>query len=142
MFIRNLKISDYDEVYKLWSRTEGICLCYSSDSLAAIERFLLRNPNTCFVAEAAGRIAGVVLCGHDGRCGSIYHMAVDNAHRSSGVGKALFEAAANALKSEGIHNISISVLKSNEDAIKFWQAEGFTLNSDTVSMKYTVTGGC
>ena len=36
-------------------------------------------------------VVGVVLCGHDGRRGHIYHLAVDPAYRGYGLGKRLVE---------------------------------------------------
>jgi len=34
------------------------------DSKEGIAKYLLRNPNTCFLAEDNGKIAGVIMSGH------------------------------------------------------------------------------
>jgi hypothetical protein len=34
------------------------------DSKTGIDKYLKRNPNTCFVAIASGKIVGVILSGH------------------------------------------------------------------------------
>ena len=67
-----------------------------------IERYLKRNPKTCFVAEKDNKIIGTILCGNDGRRGFIYHAAVSPEERNNGVGSALVEAALNALKKKGL----------------------------------------
>jgi ribosomal protein S18 acetylase RimI-like enzyme len=58
--IREMTISDYNFVYELWLRTSGMGLNNVDDSEKGIEKFLKRNPNTCFVAEENGQIIGVI----------------------------------------------------------------------------------
>lgn len=68
-----------------------------------IARFLRRNPNTCFVAELDGQLIGVIMSGHDGRRGFIYHICVRRANRRAGLGRALVETALDTLRAEDIH---------------------------------------
>ncbi len=77
-----------DEVLALWQATEGVGLSEgdTKDELAA---YLLRNPGLSLVACRDGRIVGAVLCGHDGRRGCLYHLAVAIPHRHLGIGRAL-----------------------------------------------------
>lgn len=58
MVIRKMKIDDYDSVYDLWLNTPGMGLNDLDDSRQGIERYLKRNPETCFVAN---KVALVVL---------------------------------------------------------------------------------
>ena len=51
MQIRKMLLSDYDSVYDLWLNTPGMGLNTTDDSKEGIEKYLRRNPNTCFVAE-------------------------------------------------------------------------------------------
>ncbi len=51
MNIRTMKSEDYDAVYALWLSCKGMGLNSVDDSQDGIDRFLLRNPETCFVAE-------------------------------------------------------------------------------------------
>ena len=51
MNIRVMTISDYEQVYQLWMSCAGMGLNNLDDSKEGIERFLNRNPETCFVAE-------------------------------------------------------------------------------------------
>ena len=74
--IRIMTISDYEQVYALWLSIPGMGLNNLDDSKEGIEKYLKRNPSTCFVAEKNDSIIGVILSGHDGRRGYIHHTAV------------------------------------------------------------------
>ena len=104
----------------------------TDDSEAGIEKYLLRNPNTCFVAEKDGEIIGVILSGHDGRRGLIYHMAVKVSQRERGIGNTLLEHAMEALKSEGIAKVYIIVFKNNAAGNAFWEKRGFTIPDESL----------
>ena len=127
MRVRKMQISDYRTVYNLWQDTPGIGLNTTDDSEEGIEKYLLRNPNTCFVAEKDNEIIGVVLSGHDGRRGLIYHLAVRVSEREHGVGNTLLDSALEALKKEGIVKVYIIVFKNNETGNTFWEKRGFTI---------------
>lgn len=124
MIIRKMTIADYDSVYDLWLNTPGMGLNNMDDSKQGIEKFLRRNPETCFVAEKDNRIIGVILCGNDGRRGYIYHTAVLVTERKRGVGTALVDAAVKALKNEGINKAALVVFSKNELGNSFWEKEG------------------
>ena len=76
MHIRIMQIDDYDKIYDLWMSCKGMGLNNVDDSKEGIAHFLKRNPVTCFVAEDEHVIKGVILAGHDGRRGYVYHTAV------------------------------------------------------------------
>lgn len=130
--IRRMTTDDYDAVYVLWTGTQGMGMRSLDDSREGIARFLSRNPRTCFVAEAEGAIVGVILCGHDGRRGYIYHTAVRPEYRRQGIGKRLVDSVLAALKSEGIHKAALVVYKTNETGNEFWQSVGFTERDDLI----------
>lgn len=133
MNIRIMKITDYDASIRLWKNTAGMGLNEIDDSLAGIEKFLIRNPNTCFVAEDNdGSLIGTILCGHDGRRALIYHAAVAEAQRKNGIGKAMVEAVIAALKQEGIQKVSLVAMRKNELGNAFWERMGFTERTDLV----------
>ena len=67
MNVRLMTINDYEIVYELWLSCAGMGLNNLDDSKEGIERFLNRNPETCFVAETEQRIIGVIIAGNDGR---------------------------------------------------------------------------
>lgn len=132
MNIRTMKISDYDEVYALWMSCAGMGLNNLDDSRDGIDRFLKRNPDTCFVAEADGKITGVIIAGNDGRRGYIYHTAVSPECRRQGIGKSLVAAALNALEQQGINKAALVVFDRNKDGNSFWEKQGFTVRNDLV----------
>ncbi|MDR0396388.1 MAG: GNAT family N-acetyltransferase [Oscillospiraceae bacterium] len=130
--IRKFTVSDYPAVRALWLRTPGMGLNDKDDAEAGISRFLARNPETCYVAEQDGVIIGVIMAGHDGRRGFIYHTAVDASHRRKGVGKTLADAALTALKREGINKAAMVVFGKNDIGNAFWERLGFTARTDIV----------
>ena len=130
MEIRLMTPEDYDAVYALWDGTPGVGLNDIDDSRDGITRYLARNPATCFVAEEDGNLVGSVLAGHDGRRGLIYHMTVSARHRRRGIGKALADAATDALRIQGISKVLLVVMKANESGNAFWETLGFKKRDD------------
>lgn len=132
MKIRTMLAEDYPQVYGLWMRTPGMGLNTADDSKEGIEKYLKRNPATCFVAEEEGEIVGVILSGHDGRRGYIHHTAVDVQKRKKGIGTALLNAALEALEKEGIVKAALVVFEKNETGNRFWAEKGFEQRPDLV----------
>ena len=130
--IRTMEFQDYDRVYDLWINTPGMGLNTVDDSREGIQRYLRRNPQTCFVAEEDGKIIGAVMAGHDGRRGFIYHTAVDTEYQGRGIGKNLVERAMDALEQEGIHKTALVVFKRNVSENGFWEKIGFESRDDLV----------
>jgi len=137
--IRPMTIADYDGVYDLWISTPGMGLNTTDDSREGIARYLRHNPTTCFVAEEAGRIVGVIIAGHDGRRGFIYHTAVREEAQRKGVGTQLVKAALTALKAEGIHKVALVVFGRNEKGNAFWEKQGFSAREDLVYRNKALT---
>ena len=130
--IRIMRSDDYSEVYKLWLSCKGMGLNDLDDSKEGIDRYLSRNPDTCFIAEVEGNIAGVIMAGHDGRRGYIHHTAVCEKYRKCGIGHSLVDAAMAALKSHGIRKVALVVFEKNEVGNEFWEKLGFTTRNDLV----------
>lgn len=89
MTIRIMDINDYEGIYDLWINTPGMGLNATDDSKEGIEKYLKRNPTSNFVAEDDGKIIGVIMSGHDGRRGYIYHTTVLPDYRNLGIAKNL-----------------------------------------------------
>ena len=132
MKIRKMEINDYKQIYELWISTPGMGLNDIDDSEMGIEKYLLRNPNTCFVAEGDNVIIGVILSGHDGRRGYIHHLAVKAAERGKGIGGALVDEAMKALKAEGINKVALVVFAKNAIGNGFWEKKGFSVREDLI----------
>jgi len=130
MDIRLMTIDDYENIYELWMSCEGMGLNNLDDSKEGIERFLNRNPDTCFVAEVEDTIVGVIIVGNDGRRGYIYHTAVNPQYRQQGIAKSLVETAMAALQRIGINKAALVVFERNESGNDFWEKMGFTVRDD------------
>lgn len=139
MEIRKMLSEDYDEVYALWMSCKGMGLNNLDDSKEGIDKFLKRNPDTCFVAEHNERIVGVIIVGNDGRRGYVYHTAVSPQYRRQGIGGSLVDIAMQALKQCGIHKAALVVFDRNENGNRFWEKQGFTVREDLVYRNKTLT---
>ena len=136
--IRVMTISDYDQIYELWSKIKGFGIRSIDDSREGIERFLKRNPTTSVVAEEDGKIVGAILCGHDGRRGCFYHVCVDEAYRMRGIGKAMVVFAMEALKEEKINKVSLIAFTKNDMGNAFWNEIGWTKREDLNYYDFTL----
>ena len=130
--IRQVTIADYDAIYELWDSTEQSrrSLNPVDDSREGIDRYLKRNPNTCFAAVKDDKIIGVILTGHDGRRAIIHHMCVHPDYRRLGIAAHLVSLAEDALKKEGIQKLFCLVFKDNEVANAFWEQQGYSLRTN------------
>lgn len=132
MKIRKMTIENYEAVYGLWLSCKGMGLNTMDDSRDGIEKFLRRNPDTCFVAEYEDKIVGAVIAGSDGRRGYIYHTAVSPEQRRQGIASKLVEAVMSALEKIGIAKAALVVFDRNVDGNAFWEKSGFTVREDLV----------
>ena len=139
MIIRLMTIEDYEKVYQLWLSCSGMGLNNLDDSKDGIAKYLDRNPDTCFVAEKSDEIIGVIISGHDGRRGFIYHTAVNPEYRNQGIAKMLVEAAMDALKANRINKVALVVFDRNKDGNAFWEKFGFTVREDLVYRNKTIS---
>lgn len=125
-----MTIADYEKVYALWMSCKNMGFNNIDDSKEGIERFLKRNPNTSFVAIENDELVGIILGGHDGRRGYIYHMSVAENHRKKGIASSLLEKCLAVFKEEKISKVALLVFKYNEAGNAFWQKHGFILRED------------
>lgn len=121
---REFVIDDYEKAVALWNLVEGVEVA-EGDSKEEIRTYLLRNPGLSRVAEENGTMVGAVLCGHDGRRGLIYHLAVAPAHHGKGIGKMLVRECVAHLGAAGIARALILVAHDNHRAHSFWLRTGW-----------------
>ena len=139
MIFRVMTMDDYDKVYELWMSCKNMGFNNLDDSREGIEKYLKRNPSTCFIAEQEGSVVGVILSGHDGRRGFIHHMAVSESCRRQGIASVLLEQALDALKKEGINKVALLVFNRNEAGNAFWERQGFTSREDVTYRNRALT---
>ena len=128
--IRVMTKDDYDEVKALWMKIKGFGIRSSDDSREGVERFIKRNPTTSVVAIEDGKIVGSILCGHDGRHGTLYHVCVDEEYRKRGIGKSMVVKCMEALMEENINKVTIIAFTKNDVGNAFWNGIGWTKRDD------------
>ena len=121
---REFSINDYDEVLQLWQTVEGLEVAEGDDK-KGVAQFVTRNPGLSRVATDDSKIVGVAMCGHDGRRGYIYHVAVDPAYRRYGLGKHLVHECLDGLRQTGIMRALILVADYNLGGAEFWKRAGW-----------------
>ena len=124
--IRPMEIEEYDLVIALWRSTDGIVLT-DTDEKRPMEAFLSRNPGLSLVAYCDDKLVGAVLCSQDGRRGYMHHLAVRKECRRHGIGSALVRECILRLGQVGIRKCNIFIVPENQEAIAFWEHNGFHL---------------
>ncbi|HET9950321.1 MAG TPA: GNAT family N-acetyltransferase [Candidatus Eisenbacteria bacterium] len=135
--IRPFERGDIPAVLDLWRETEGLGVG-PGDTIEGVARLLERNPGCSWVASDGAAIAGAILCGHDGRRGHLYHLAIAAAHRRQGLASALVQKSLLALHAAGIERCLLSVLAENEAATRFWTSIGARMRSELRMLSFDI----
>lgn len=114
-----MRKNHFSLVRKFWECTDGIKLTIG-DSENEFESFLKRNKGMSFICKDKSILIGTILCGHDGRRGFIYHLAVDKNYRNMSIAKTLINKSITQLKSQGIKRCMLMADSINENAKSFW----------------------
>lgn len=130
VLIRPMKIGDYDEVHALWMTIQGFGIRALDDSRDDVERFIRRNPETSVVAVYDGNIIGSILCGSDGRQGTLYHVCVAQDFRRMGIGRQMVGYCMKALRDMGINKVSLVAFTRNRVGNAFWKGIGWKKRED------------
>ena len=134
---------DYDEVRALWMTIRGFGIRALDDSREDVTRFIRRNPTTSVVARVDGRVVGSILCGSDGRQGSLYHVCVAREYRRRGIGTRMVAYCMERLREMGINKVALIAFASNDAGNAFWRQIGwkrsdvnyyeFVLNAENIT---------
>jgi len=130
---RAFLLGDYENACAIWGSTDGVEIC-EGDSREEIARYLARNPGLSCVAEENEKLVGAALCGHDGRRGILYHVAVAPEARGRGVGRALVEYCLRGLTAAGVPRVIILVASENSLGYDFWRKNGWEEIEGAVGM--------
>ena len=121
---RAFRIDDYEAAVQLWSRVEGVEIA-EGDLPEEIEQFLSQNRDLSRVAQDGDKIVGAVLCGHDGRRGYIYHLAVEPAYQQRGLARKLIAECLDGLRRAKLRRVLILVAADNPVGQTFWRRCGW-----------------
>lgn len=138
MKIRAMTVSDYEAVRGLWLTIKGFAIRSIDDSKAGVGRFIERNPGLSTVAIEGDLVVGAILCGHDGRRGTLYHVCVREGYRKRGIGKAMVVRCMRALQDQGINKVALIAFTSNDVGNAFWKEIGWTKRQDLNYYDFTL----
>ena len=139
--IRQMMPEDYDGVKALWMTIDGFGIRSIDDSREGVEHFIARNPDTSVVADQNGTIKGEVLCGSDGRRGTLYHVCVAADMRRRGIGTAMVRWCIDVLRADMINKISLIAFRDNDIGNSFWKKNGWKFRDDLNYYDYTLNPG-
>jgi len=127
--VRRMVAEDYGDVLDLWERA-GLASVRGRGRVSreAVRRQLRLDSSVFLVAEAEGRIVGVVLGSHDGRKGWISRLAVDPEFRRRGIAQDLILKVEEALRKRGIRVFSALILKANKPSQRLFTKMGYRGN--------------
>lgn len=130
---REFVMADYDAAIALWDGVEGVEIC-EGDSREEVIEYLKRNPGLSRVAEVDGKIVGVAMCGHDGRRGWIYHLAVAAEYRGQNIGKRVLDDCVEGFRKIGLKRAIILVAADNPAGHRFWLSNGWEDITGAIAM--------
>jgi len=124
LHIRRMKESDINAIQDI--ERHSFTDPWSRDTIIeALEIF----PDTNFIAESSGRVAGFIICGVENTGEEIYghicSLAVSQDFRGRGIGAALVQRAEYQVMLTGATAMQLEVRISNQTAQKFYQKLGY-----------------
>jgi N-acetylglutamate synthase-like GNAT family acetyltransferase len=130
--------SDIEDIRKI---QEAIMKRPVSDLLEnRIKEYMKKDPNSCFVAEVEGTVAGFVIgdikdwgFGVE-KSGWLETIGIHPKHMGKGIGKALGEKLLEHFRSRGIKNIYTQARWDSGDLLAFFKSIGFD-RSDFINLE-------
>ena len=129
--VRPARCDDIAAVLALWERARSAAAS-TPDTPETVARLLDTGPGSLLVAERGpdGAIVGALIAAWDGWRGNMYRLAVDPAHRRTGVGLALVRAGERHLAALGARRVTALVAHDEPDAVGLWAAAGYARDAD------------
>ncbi|WP_187977474.1 GNAT family acetyltransferase [Mycetocola sp. JXN-3] len=107
-----------------------------NDPIRDAEGALAGPTSTVLGLVEAGTLRATAMAGHDGHRGWIYYVAVREADRGRGLGRAIIEAAEGWLAAEGALKVQLMVRNTNTAVIDFYECLGYEDAEVTVLGKW------
>ena len=121
--IRDCRHEDCLAVLNLWRQAEAVPS--RTDTVEELQRLVDENTGLFLVADEAGRLIGTIIGGWDGWRANMYRLAVLPEFRRRGVAGSLVAEVEQRLRAKGARRVTALVVKSEEDALAFWEAAGY-----------------
>ena len=125
MNIRVMTPADYDGVYSLWQNTPGMGLNNIDDTREGIEKYLYRNPTTCFVAEKDGSIVGYYSLHVQGDECELNNLCVLPGYRHAKIGEVMLLHALAEAKRCGCARMNLGIVEENIRLRDWYTRYGF-----------------
>jgi ribosomal protein S18 acetylase RimI-like enzyme len=132
VWIRPMRLADYEAVIALWQRAELPFEPQGRDSPHAIAQQFQTAGHLMFVAEADDQIIGTVFGSHDGRKGWINRLAIDPRYRRHGLAQQLVQRAEETLAHEGVRIIAALVEAPNVPSLALFKRLNYEERRDIV----------
>ncbi len=122
MTILEAHAADRETVVALW-HAAGLTQPWN-DPDADFGRAVAGSASTILLLREGATLLGTVMVGEDGHRGWVYYLAVAEAARGQGHGRALMAAAESWLRARGCPKLQLMVREGNDAAIGFYRALG------------------
>ncbi len=124
LVVRRAAAEDEEAIVSLWHACD---LVTSFNDPGADFRFAKAGPcSDVLVGEdAAGRLVGSVMVGHDGHRGWLYYVAASPAARRAGIGRQMVRAGEDWLRRRGVAKVQLLVRETNTIVVGFYEHLGF-----------------
>jgi ribosomal protein S18 acetylase RimI-like enzyme len=123
--IREMTLADYDAVLGLWTDAGLSFRPAGRDRLEKMRIEMERGTAVFLVAEAHGRLVGVVLGTHDGRKGWVNRLAVAPAYQRRGIAARLVGELEKRLEGLGLEIVAALIESDNRTSLDFFRAIGY-----------------
>jgi flavin-dependent dehydrogenase/ribosomal protein S18 acetylase RimI-like enzyme len=127
--VRRMNVGDIDEVLRLTSEiTDKPHAAYYA---SLCDAYVKRSPDTCLVAETAGRVVGFVLADVRGwefgatLAGWLEVIGVEPVYQGRGVSRALLDELFASFRRAGVTVVNTMVNWNDGDLIDYFRANGF-----------------
>ena len=114
-----MESSHFPLLKEFWENTDGIKLTIG-DTESELSNYHKRNKGMSFICMNGADLIGTILCGHDGRRGFIYHLAVHKDFRNDNIAADLIEMSLDQLRAADIKRCMIMTDEINESGKSFW----------------------
>jgi ribosomal-protein-alanine N-acetyltransferase len=122
VLLRAYQPDDFDALYTLDQSCFPRGIAYSKTTL---RYFLALASAECLLAVKHEDVAGFILSEMDGALAHIITLDVAEAHRRSGVGSLLLNAAERNLSLRGVRTVFLETAVDNHAAVNFWSRHGY-----------------